>query len=723
MLRKEDLIRKVKSYDPNADLEVLERAFNLADKAHSTQWRDSGDPYFSHPLAVANMLADMRLDMSTIITALLHDTVEDTDVTLAQIKEMFGDEVAALVDGVTKLTRIETQTSSSKTTQAENFRKLVLAMSNDIRVLLVKLADRVHNMRTLMDVKSEEKRRRIARETLDIFAPLAERIGMMNFKDELEDYSFQVLNPDARDSILARLRFLQHKDGKDIIPPIVQGLTKLLRKEGIHAEVSGRVKKAHSIWRKMHQKNISIEQLSDVMAFRIVVETVPDCYRVLGVLHSKFSVVPGRFKDYISTPKQNNYQSLHTGIIGPSNQRIEIQIRTREMHEVAELGVAAHWQYKQGGGGRRGKKEKQEKTDYRWLRSLLEILENAAGPEEFLEHTKLEMFSDQVFCFTPAGDLITLPQGATPIDFAYAIHSEVGNHCVATKINGRLMPLRTILQNGDQVEITTSKSQSPSPSWERFVVTGKARANIRRFIRTQKRDQYLNLGKSIVQKAFEHEHLEFSEKQIQKVVSQFHCEAIEDLYAQIGEGLLNSYDVIKAVYPSFSAPKKKIDLIPTSDETPVWQDKMTAVSIRGLIPGMAVHYARCCHPLPGDRIVGIIMTGRGVTIHTYDCDTLKNFSNEPERWIDLAWASQQEDQKFVGRLHVVLHNQQGALATLTTTIAKNFANIVNLKVTNRTELFFEFNIDLEVRNAEHLAEITASLRASPVVHSVDRVRQ
>lgn len=722
MINIEQLIGKVRSYDLNADIDALERAYNLAQKAHITQLRDSGEPYITHPLEVANILAEMRLDVATIITALLHDTVEDTDVTLDQIRSQFGKEVADLVDGVTKLTRIEGQTGSAKMQQAENFRKLVLAMSNDIRVLLVKLADRVHNMQTILGVKSEEKRRRIARETLDIFAPLAERIGMTNFKEELEDYSFQVLNPDAKESILARLRFLQHKDGKDIMPPIVHGLTKLLTKEGIDVEVSGRVKKPYSIWRKMRQKNISIEQLADMMAFRIVVDNIPDCYRVLGVLHSKFSVVPGRFKDYISTPKLNDYQSLHTGIIGPGNQRIEIQIRTRQMHEVAELGVAAHWQYKQEVGGRKNKKDKQEKTDYRWLRSLLEILENAAGPEEFLEHTKLEMFQDQVFCFTPEGDLKTLPQGATPIDFAYAIHSEVGNHCVATKINGRMMPLRTILQNGDQVEITTSKSQSPSPSWERFVVTGKARANIRRFIRTQKRDQYLNLGRSILHKAFEHEHLECTERALVKVVSQFDCEAVEDLYAQIGEGLLNSYDVIKAVYPSFSAPKKK-PVLTSSEEQPLWRDTLTAISIRGLIPGMAVHYARCCHPLPGDRIVGIIMTGRGVTIHTSDCDTLKNFSNEPERWLDIAWATQQEEQKFVGRLHVVLHNQQGALATLTTTIAKNFANIVNLKVTNRTELFFEFNIDLEVRNAEHLSEITASLRASPVVHSVDRVRQ
>jgi GTP pyrophosphokinase len=714
------LIKKVKSYDANADIDALERAYNLARKAHIAQRRDSGEPYISHPLEVAGILADMRLDMATIITALLHDTVEDTEVTLDQIRKQFGEEVADLVDGVTKLTRIEGQTGSTKTQQAENFRKLVLAMSNDIRVLLVKLADRVHNMQTILSVKSEEKRRRIARETLDIFAPLAERIGITNFKEDLEDFSFQVLNPDARDSILARLRFLQHKDGKDIVPPVVQGLSKLLSKEGIEAEVSGRVKKPYSIWRKMHQKDIPIEQLADMMAFRIVVDTVPECYRVLGVLHSKFSVVPGRFKDYISTPKQNDYQSLHTGIIGPGNQRIEIQIRTKQMHEVAELGVAAHWQYKQGTGGRKNKKEKKEKTDYRWLRTLLEILETAAGPEEFLEHTKLEMFQDQVFCFTPAGDLITLPQGATPLDFAYAIHSEVGNHCVATKINGRMMPLRTILQNGDQVEITTSKSQSPSPSWERFVVTGKARANIRRFIRIQKRDQYLNLGRSILQKAFEHEHFEFSEKAVVKVISNFNCEAVEDLYAQIGEGLLNSYEVIKAVHPSFSAPKKKT-LIPSAEQ-PIWQDKLTAVSIRGLIPGMAVHYARCCHPLPGDRIVGIVMTGRGVTIHTEDCETLKNFSNEPERWIDIAWATQPEEQKFVGRLHVVLHNQQGALASLTTTIAKNLANIVNLKVTNRTELFFELNIDIEVRNAEHLSEITASLRASPAVHSVDRVR-
>lgn len=722
MLRQLDLVEKVKAYDPTADEDALNRAYVFAMKAHGSQMRESGDPYFSHPLEVAGILTEMKLDTATIITALLHDTVEDTDATLEEIEKLFGKEIAALVDGVTKLSRIKLQSTSKKGEQAENFRKLVLAMSNDIRVLLVKLADRLHNMRTIQFVKSEEKRKRIAKETLDIYAPLSERLGIMNFKDELEDISFQIINPDARDSILARLDFLKHKDGQNISNAIMDELNTLITSEGLTGEISGRVKRPYSIWRKMRQKNISIEQLSDIMAFRIVVDSIGDCYRALGILHSHYSVVPGRFKDYISTPKQNNYQSLHTGIIGPLNHRIEIQIRTRDMHEISELGVAAHWQYKDDPRvTAKNKKDFKERTDYKWLRSLLEILDNASGPEEFLEHTKLEMFQDQVFCFTPAGDLITLPQGSTPIDFAYEIHSEVGNRCVAAKINGRMVPLRTILQNGDQVEITTSKTQTPSPTWERFVVTGKARANIRRFIRTQKWDQYITLGKSILQKAFEHEHLVLSDKLLESALKELKCENIEELHAQIGEGLRNSYEVIRVIYPNFTTPKKK--KTPTEGDLPVWKDQKSAVSILGLIPGMAVHYAGCCHPLPGDRIVGIIMSGRGVTIHTYDCDMLKNFSEEPERWLDLAWAGEQDKQKHVGRLHIVAINKQGMLANLTTIISKNMGNIVNLKITNRSESFFDMDIDLEVKNAEHLSEIVASLRTSSFVHTVDRARQ
>jgi guanosine-3',5'-bis(diphosphate) 3'-pyrophosphohydrolase len=710
MIRQFELVEKVKSYDPNADEDALNRAYVFAMKAHGAQKRASGDPYFSHPLEVAGILCDMKLDTATIITALLHDTVEDTDATLEEIERLFGKEIAELVNGVTKLTRIELK--SPKDQQAENFRKLVLAMSNDIRVLLVKLADRVHNMRTLGYVE-EEKRKRIARETLDIYAPLAERIGVVRFKDELEDLAFDALNPDARDSILKRLEFLQKKDGTSVIDAVIQELVELLKKEGVKAEILGRIKRPYSIWRKMHHKNISIEQLLDIVAFRIVVDTLSDCYKVLGILHSNYSVIPARFKDYISTPKANGYQSLHTGVVGPHNERIELQIRTREMHEVAEFGVAAHWQYKQGS---------KEHHDFRWLRSLLEILENASGAEEFLEHTKLEMFQDQVFCFTPAGDLITLPQGATPIDFGYAIHSQVGNHCVAAKVNGRMVPLRTVLVNGDQVEITTSKQQHPSPSWERFVVTGKARANIRRFIRSQKHDQFASLGKSMVHKGFEQAKLDHTEKQIDNILPHFKVEHADDLYALVGEGLHTVHEVIKQIYPNYQTPKKeKISKLLEAEPQPIWKDKESALSIRGLIPGMAVHYAGCCHPLPEDRIVGIIMSGRGVTIHTYDCEELKNFANEPERWIDVSWADQKGDETHVGRLYVVLDNRPGALANLTTTISRNHGNIVNLKVANRSENFFEVTIDIEVKGAKHLTDIIASLRASPLINSVDRI--
>jgi GTP pyrophosphokinase len=709
MIRQFELIEKIKAYDPNADEEGINRAYVLAMKAHGSQKRASGDPYFLHPLEVANILSDMKLDSATIITALLHDTVEDTDVTLADITNLFGKEVADLVNGVTKLTRIELQ--SDKSQQAENFRKLVLAMSNDIRVLLVKLADRLHNMRTLEYVR-EEKRKRIARETLDIYAPLAERIGVVHFKDELEDLAFQALNPDARESILTRLKFLEDQDGNSAITPIITALAELLQKEGIKATISGRVKRPYSIWRKMHHKSISIEQLLDIVAFRIIVGTIEDCYRVLGVMHSHYRVIPERFKDYISTPKPNGYRSLHTGVFGPGNHRIEIQIRTQEMHDIAELGVAAHWQYKQG---------LKEQHDYSWLRSLLEILENASGAEEFLEHTKLEMFQDQVFCFTPGGDLISLPQGATPIDFAYAIHSELGNRCMAAKVNGRMVPLRTILQNGDQVEITTAKTQHPSPSWERFVVTGKARANIRRFIRSQKRDQFIALGKSLLQKGFQNAKLEYTEKQLMAALEALGHDNIQNLYAGVGEGLIPVGEVIKSLYPNYAAPQRPTDEDLKSLEQPLWQDKDSALSIRGLIPGMAVHYAGCCHPLPGDRIVGIIMTGRGVTIHTKDCDMLKNFNNEPDRWIDVTWADTEEETHHIGRLRVLLDNRQGALASLTTIISKNLSNIVNLKVTNRSENFFEINIDIEVRDATHLSGIIASLRASPLVNTVDRL--
>jgi len=710
-MRQFELVERVKAYDPQADEDAINRAYVFSMKAHGSQLRASGDPYFSHPVEVAGILAEMKLDAASIITGLLHDTVEDTLATLEDIERLFGPDICRLVDGVTKLSRLELQ--SDQTKQAENFRKLVLAMSEDIRVLLVKLADRLHNMRTLRFIKEEDKRRRIARETMEIYAPLAERIGMHEMKDELEDLAFAQLYPDARQSLMTRLAFLREK-GEDLVERIIDELKETLTTGGVAADVSGREKTPYSIWHKMQRKNVGFEQLSDIMAFRVVVENVEQCYHALGVIHSRYPVVPGRFKDYISTPKPNNYRSLHTGVIGPERQRIEIQIRTQEMHEVAELGVAAHWVYKQGAPRTEGRQ-------YRWLRELLDILEHASDPQEFLEHTKLEMFQDQVFCFTPKGDLIALPRGSTPVDFAYAVHSAVGDTCVGAKINGRLTPLRTPLSNGDQVEIITSKAQTPSPTWERFVVTGKARARIRRFIRTQQRQQYLDLGKAILQKAFRNEGHEFSEKGLEEVLKAFNCAAIDDLYVAVGEGLATGREVVHAIYPPKpdAKPAKVVPLTSARRK----KASENAVPIRGLIPGMALHFAGCCHPLPGDRIVGIVTTGKGVTIHTIDCDALANFADAPERWLDVAWNSKGEGEVgHVGRIHVTLGNEPGSLGSLTTVIGKHGGNITNLKITNRSADFFEILVDIEVADVRHLTNIIAALRATPAINSVERAR-
>ncbi|MGE5476960.1 MAG: RelA/SpoT family protein [Bacteroidales bacterium] len=719
MMRQFELVERVKSYDPNADEDAINRAYVFAMKMHGSQKRASGDPYFSHPIEVAGILTKYRLDSSSIITALLHDTIEDTPATLEDIEKLFGGEIARLVDGVTKLNRIELQSDHAK--QAENLRKLVLAMSEDIRVLLVKLADRVHNMRTLHYISKPEKRRRIALETMEIYAPLAERIGMQEIKMELEDLAFTELHGDARASIIARLNFLREQGG-DLIGRILEELRKTLEEAGVKATVSGREKTPYSIWLKMQRKNVGFEQLSDIMAFRVAVPSIEDCYRALGVIHSKYPMVPNRFKDYISTPKPNGYRSLHTGVFGPERHRIEVQIRTNEMHEVSELGVAAHWKYKSSGASN------QKMTDgrqYRWLRELLDILEHASNPDEFLEHTKLEMFQDQVFCFTPKGDLIALPSGATPVDFAYAVHSDVGDTCVGAKINGRIMPLRSRLHNGDQVEIITSKAQTPNPTWERFVVTGKARARIRRFIRTQQRAQYVDLGRAILVRAFRQEGYEFTEKAAEGVLKFFKAPTVDDLVAMVGEGTLTGKDVVAQVYPELKSgaarPDNVVQLAKAKQPGTTQRDKANAVPIKGLIPGMAVHFAGCCHPLPGDRIVGIVTTGKGVTVHTIDCDNLEQYAETPERWLDISWEAG-EGNAHVGRVDLVVNNEPGALGAVTTVIAKNMGNIINLKITNRTTEFFEMIIDIEVRDVKHLTNIIAALRATPAINSVERAR-
>lgn len=714
----EQVFENLFAHNPDLDRDVVLKAYEFAKKMHEGQTRASGDPYYLHPLEVADILAEMHLDTATIVTAILHDTVEDTAATLEDLKREFGSEVADLVDGLSKLAKIQVQTVEGK--QAENFRKLVLAMSRDIRVLLIKLADRLHNMRTLHHIAKPEKRHRIARETIEIYAPLAERIGIHKIKEELEDLAFAFMNPEARESITNRLSFLR-KEGTDMVNKIIRELEKHLDTAGIRAQVTGREKTRYSIWKKMQRKNVAFEQLSDIMAFRIVVADIAECYHVLGLIHSHYPTVPGRFKDFISTPKPNGYRSIHTSVIGPESQRIEVQIRTRQMHEEADLGVAAHWAYKQG----------EEQTvlknirEYRWMRELLDILEHEQKAEDFLENTKLELFQDQVFVFTPRGDLIELPNGATPIDFAYGIHSDIGDKCVGAKINGRIAPLNTRLNNGDQVEIITAKTQNPSPTWERFVVTGKARSHIRRFIRTQQRGEYVSLGRAMLQKVFRHEGYDFTDKAVAGVLSHYKASEVDDIFANIGSGHLVARDVFKAIFPGHQAQAQKKDIVPGEIQVNKKQvmGKDAPMPIRGLIPGMAVHFARCCHPLPGDRIVGIVTTGKGVTIHTIDCETLETFADTPERWLDVSWGEGPDaPEAHVGRINVTISNQPGALGTISTVIGKNGGNITNLKITSRSLDFWDMLLDIYVNDTKHLNNIIAALRATPQIASVERAR-
>lgn len=716
MIRQYELVEKVRSYDPNADEDGINRAYVYAMKKHGLQKRASGDPYFSHPLEVAYSLTSYKLDSASIITALLHDTVEDTDATLEEIEELFGKEIASLVDGVTKLNRLESKSENAK--QAENFRKLLLAMSEDLRVLMVKLADRLHNMRTLHYISKPEKRQRIAHETLEIYAVLAERIGMRQVKEELQDLAFAELRPEERNSIVNRLNFLRDQ-GKVEIEKTMEEVRSVLVDAGLEKfEISGREKRPYSIWKKMAQKNLNFEQMSDIIAFRMIVANIPECYQALGAIHAKWHMVPDEFDDYISTPKSNGYRSLHTAVIGPLQHRIEVQIRTKEMHDVAENGVAAHWSYKQG--------VRTEGRQFRWIRELLEILERAANPEDFLENTKLEMYHDQVFCFTPKGDVIALPKHATPIDFAYAVHSRIGDMCAGAKVNGRIVPLRTHLHNGDQVDIITSKTQTPSPEWERFAATGKARAAVRKFIRTQQREEYINLGRSIVQKIFEHEKLDLDEKRLEEALPTFNKKLLDDFYAETGEGIISRQSITEHLFPRKESAAEIIKRHlfrrkPKFEKNS--NGKQNAVPIRGLIPGMAMHFAGCCHPIPGDRIVGVVTTGKGVTIHTDTCDRLLEIGEkEPNRLMEVSWerGNSSDKETYVGRVRVVVANETGGLAVIANTIAKDMGNITNIKVISRSSDSFEMLLDIEVQDINHLNSIIANLRAQQIVYSVDR---
>jgi guanosine-3',5'-bis(diphosphate) 3'-pyrophosphohydrolase len=715
MLTKPGLIKKVLAYAPDADIKALEKACDYSKSAHGVQKRASGEPYYHHPLEVANILADIKLDMASLITALLHDTVEDTSVTLDEIEKEFGKEVRHLVDGVTKLAKIEFQ--SEHTRQAENFRKLLVAMSEDIRVLLVKLADRLHNMRTLHFIKSPEKRMRVAHETMEIYSPLAERIGMQKLKNEMQDLAFAEMHPEIRESIVSRLEYLKNK-GASIVDLITSELEETLRDAGMNSTVVGRTKTPYSIWRKMERKNISFEQLSDIMAFRIITANIPECYQVLGAIHARYKMIPENFKDFISTPKENGYRSLHTVVMGPDQRFIEIQIRTQEMHEISELGVAAHWSYKQ---------DRDYSTDgkqYKWVRELLYILEHTSDPEEFLENTKLEMYYDQVFCFTPKGAIIALPKGATPVDFAYEVHSKIGNHCTGAKVNGRIVPLRTQLYNGDQVEIITSKTQSPSPTWESFVITGKAKSEIKRFVRARKREEYVKLGRFMIEKDLkEVSKKKFTDKLLEPALEILKRKTVPDIYAAVGEGNLPTADVLRALFPDKALPKKRGNPLSLLNFTKDRRTTTEAIPIKGLTPGMALYFAECCHPIPGDTIIGVVTTGKGMTIHTSDCEMLSNFSSTPERLVDVSWGRDTGDKGHIGRIKVTLVHEAGSLAALADILSRENSNISNLKITDRTPEFFEMVLDIGVRGSKHMSNIIVSLRTNPHIHSVERYKQ
>lgn len=720
MMRQYDLVDRVRAYNPNTDEDLLNRAYVYAMMAHGEQKRASGDPYFSHPLEVAAILTNLKLDDATIVAALLHDTIEDTESTRTEIDQMFGQEIGALVEGLTKLKRLELVSREAK--QAENLRKLLLAIADDVRVLLIKLADRLHNMRTLEFVPPAS-RHRIAEETLDIYGPLAGRMGMQEMREELEDLSFKVIDPDAHAVVVQRLDALEERD-RNLIGEIEAQLSAKLAKNGVNAQVKGRRKQPFSIWVKMERKSVGFEQLSDIFGFRIVVNSIAEVYRTVGIVHTTWPVVPGRFKDYISTPKQNDYRSIHTTVIGPGKQRVELQIRTEEMDRINEYGIAAHAIYKDGVGSPT-ERLKLESNAFAWLRHTVEVLSESANPEEFLEHTKMELFHDQVFCFTPKGKLIALPRHANVIDFAYAVHTDVGNSAVGCKINGKFAPLSSELQNGDEVEVLTSQAQSAPPTaWESLAVTGKAKAAIRRATRTAVRDQYAGLGRRIVERLFMRAKIVYADDKLQGALPRLARPSIDDVMAAVGRGEMKASDVARAMYPDYKeearlSGKKSGAAKPK----PAGDVKASgAIPIRGINSDLPVKFAPNGGAVPGDRIVGIVTPGEGITIYPIQSPALKDFEEEPERWLDVRWDTDEgAPRRFPARLHVQNVNEPGSLAQVASVIAEHDGNIDNISMSRRSPDFTELTIDLEVYDLKHLNGIIAQLRAKAVVASVDRI--
>ena len=716
MMRKFELVDKVSGYLSNLDENLLNQAYVFTVKKHGDQKRASGDPYFSHPVEVAGILTELKLDEPTIVTGLLHDTLEDTDATYEELQRLFGEEVAQLVDGVTKLSKLELTADQNK--QAENFRKLLVATANDIRVLIVKLADRLHNMRTLHYIQDPKRKQRIAQETLEIYAPLAGRMGIQSFREELEDLSFKMLKPQGYSLISDKLVALK-AERSDMLDSIAYDLKNLLTEEGVEAAVEGREKSPFSIWRKMENKSISLEQLSDIFGFRVIVNGEVDCYRALGAVHRKWQFVPGRFKDFISVPKTNNYRSLHTTIIGPNRQRVEIQIRTSEMHTIAQNGVAAHWLYKDSDDERR--KVFEDIKPFKWLQELVDQLKIANTAEEFLEDTKMELFHDQVFCFTPKGRIIALPKGATPLDFAYAVHTEVGNSCAGARVNGNITPIRTVLRNGDEVEIIRAEGQLPSANWESIVVTGKARAAIRHHLRENEHLAHIQTGREIIASVFQAEKKSNDDNHLERALVPLDCETLDDLYAMVGGGEVSGTEVFRKVYPDQKSPGMLVTAL-NAITSKVGSDGKKNAPVIGGDSFSAIKFAPDTFPLPGDRIVGIMTPGEGVMVYPISSPLLQDYEAELDRWLPLKWDNDaSHDRMYDTRLSLTVANKIGALAIISRTIGEFGANISNLSMNQRDEDFCLLEMDLEVRDLNHVKEIISALRGSRLVNRVKRV--
>ncbi|MDO5529027.1 MAG: bifunctional (p)ppGpp synthetase/guanosine-3',5'-bis(diphosphate) 3'-pyrophosphohydrolase [Paracoccus sp. (in: a-proteobacteria)] len=699
MIDVEDLIALIRNYNPRTDEALIRRAYDYGAQMHSGQTRHSGEPYFTHPVAVAAILTEMRLDDATVVTALLHDAIEDTRSTWAEIDAQFGREIADLVDGVTKLTNLQLSGSHSK--QAENFRKLFMAMSRDLRVILVKLADRLHNMRTIRAMRPDKQVQK-ARETMDIYAPLAGRMGMQWMREELEDLAFKVINPEARRSIIRRFVTLQRESG-DVISKITADIRTELDKAGIDADVYGRAKRPFSVWRKMQEKQLAFSRLSDIYGFRIITRDETDCYRTLGIIHRRWRAVPGRFKDYISQPKNNGYRSIHTTVSGRDGKRVEVQIRTRQMHEVAESGVAAHWSYRDG--VRSTNPFAVDPSD--WVATMSERLGDA-DHDEFLENVKLEMYADQVFCFTPKGDVIQLPKGATPIDFAYAIHTRIGSSCVAAKVDGIRVPMWTRLKNGQMVEVITASGQRPQASWLDVVTTGRAKSAIRRSLREADRERYVRLGKELARVAFEHHGRKMTDKALRTAAQKLAIGSEDEMLARVGSAELAAREVVAVLYPELAEARAEID---------------PRHALTGLTADQQFARAPCCMPLPGERIVGITYPGLGVVIHAIDCQALADLDDQTDRWVDLHWAEGQHPPVYPVPLSITIRHDAGVLGRICTLIGAQGANISELSFEDRRADFYRLRVVIELRDSEQLDAVLTSLEAESDVAQVSRLRE